>query len=660
MDMPNLFSPIRIGEHELPNRLYVPAHQEMFAKDGLPSARQAQYYRLRARAGAAMQVTGNTAVTLSQRAEMGPARMANYNTDIIPGYQMLAKAVHDEGGRLVAQLSHSGLLTHSANMHVLAASEYRPERTRETASPITAEAIAEVVEAYRAAAARVRHGHLDGIELLMARGSLLGTFVSPAFNRRQDEWGGKTAARMRFPLAVVRVVREAIGRDLMLGVRISADEFIADGMTPAIAAEVAQLVEASGLVDYLSVTGGTPTHRESFSYGYPATGTPHGLFRHLASAVKLATNLPVACVGRVTDPALAEEIIASGDADLVGVVRAQIADPEFFSKARTGRLADIRPCVGANVCANFHMQGHGIRCIGNPRVGREIELETVSDPLAYLVIGGGPGGMEAARVLAQRGHRVTLADRGSELGGRMLQWTDSFSRREFRRLIEWWRHSLEQAGVEIRLGLEVDLETVRLENPDHVVVATGATPVASPLAMPAGGPRLIPLDEAMAGSLPHGHGVVIDEMGRADAVLIAEKLAESGSDVTLVTTCLHVAEGEGEPTLYPLLNRINELGIRVIERSWVVAAPSGEINVVGMYGGGVQKTLTALWVVHWSGATPDNSLADSLTQAGVPISVIGDAIQPRRVNDAVSEGAGVAELAPDSTSVWIDVASASL
>ncbi|WP_148272110.1 FAD-dependent oxidoreductase [Saccharopolyspora spinosa] len=643
--MPHLFSPIRIGKHELPNRLYVPAHQEMFAEDGLPSARQAEYYRLRARAGAAMQVTGNTAVTLSQRAEMGPARMANHDDSVIPGYQMLADAVHAEGGRLLAQLSHSGLLTHSANMHVLSASEYRPERTRETASPISSEQIAEVVTAYGAAAARVHEGQLDGVELLMARGSLLGTFLSPAFNLRQDEWGGETAARMRFPLAVVAAVRTAIGSDLMLGVRISADEFIADGMTPAIAGEVAQHLEQSGLVDYLSVTGGTPTHRESFTYGYPATGTPHGLFRHLAAAVKKTTNLPVACVGRVTDPALAEEIVASGDADLVGVVRAQIADPEFFSKAKTGRHADIRPCVGANVCANFHMKGHGVRCIGNPRVGQERQPEPVSEPMRYLVIGGGPGGMEAARALALRGHRVTLVDRGSELGGRMLQWTDSFSRREFRRLIEWWRHSLAQAQVDVRLGLDADLGFVRTESPDHTVLATGATAVPSPINVPTNGPRLITLDDAMSGRRPTGPGAVIDEMGRADAVLIAEKLAESGSDVTLVTSCLHVAEGEGEPTLYPLLARLNELGIRVIERSRVVASPGGDLNVTGMFGGGVTETLSVSWAVHWSGATPDNSLADSLTRAGIPRSVIGDAVQPRRVNDAVSEGAALAETA---------------
>ncbi|NKQ57701.1 FAD-dependent oxidoreductase [Amycolatopsis sp. K13G38] len=641
MDFPHLFTPLRVGRAELPSRLYVPAHQEMFAENGLPSARQADYYRLRARAGAAMQITGNTAVTLSQREEMGPARLANVDETIVPGYRMLARAVHDEGGRLLAQLSHSGLLTRSANMHVLAASEYRPERTRETASPISADAIAEVVEAYRLAADRAVRGDLDGVELLMARGSLLATFLSPEFNRRDDEWGGAIENRMRFPLAVLASVRAALGPEPLLGVRISADEYIAGGMTAEHACEVVRHLEKSGMVDYISVTGGTPTHRVSFTYGYPATPTPHAIFRHLAAAVKQATTLPVACVGRVTDPALAEEIVASGDADLVGVVRAQIADPGFFSKARRGRAAEIRPCVGANVCANFHLTGAGVRCIGNPHVGREdIELLPPSRTKRYVVVGAGPAGLEAARSLATQGHSVTVFERDDAVGGQLRRWTGSTSRREFRRLLDWWRRELDRLDVRVELGISADLERIRAERADHVIVATGSVPLASPLHRPDFGIEAVPVFEALAGPVS-GQVVVVDQMGRADAALVAEHLAERGAEVTVVTSCLHLAEGEGDPTLYPLLLRMNELGVRVLERARVTAEADG-LRVTDVFGDRHRETLSTTTVVHWLGASPCGELAAELAAAGISFSTIGDAIQPRRVHDAVAEAAACA------------------
>lgn len=594
-----------------------------------------------------MQITGNTTITPSHRYEMSSLRLANIGEEIVEGYAGLADAVHAEDGLILAQLSHSALLSKSANTFVVAASDYSVGRTGESARALTRGEISALVEDYAAAAERTARGRLDGVELLMARGSLLSTFLSPAFNYRSDEWGGSFEGRLKFPLEVLRRVRAELAGDAILGVRISADEFIENGLDASGAAEIVNAFEAEGLVDYVSVTGGTPTHRTSFPYGYPATPLPFGLFRDLAGQIKRSTSTPIAYVGRVTNPEVAASIIDEGDADLVGVARAQIADPEFFAKAAESRSEDIRPCVGANECANHHLAGRMIRCIANPGLGRErewLETEPAQTQRRYVVVGAGPAGLEASRVLAQRGHLVEVIDENSETGGQMRAWTRSASRREFKRLSDWWARSAKKDGVSFSLGERATIEGLLSRTPDGIVLATGARPAQSPFTSADPSVTVVPMEEALGGRVTPGRVVVFDDMGRVDACLVAEYLRENGSDVTLVTSEMYAAQNEGEASLYPIIEQLLDIGVEIVSQSEIDSIGNGHVMIRNMFRVGRCTELPADSFVHVSGYRADDELRSGLEEAGQYVVTIGDALQPRRVHNAVFEGAATGRM----------------
>jgi hypothetical protein len=483
---------------------------------------------------------------------------------------------------------------------------------------------------------------------MVAFGTMLAAFLSPFTNRRSDAYGGSLENRLRFPLAVVGAVREALGPELILGVRLVADELVDGGLTVEDAPELARRLVATGKVDYLSVIAGNNLVRSARVRHWPPTPAPHGLFRDLAAAVKRAVgDVPVCCVGRITDPRLAEEIVASGDADLVGMVRAHLADPELVAKARAGRPQAIRPCVGANVCINRLLANSELRCLANPTLGREAEW---GDPpprdaegRGAVVVGRGPGGLEAARVLAQRGFSVVLFERARELGGQLRRWSQAPSVREYGKLIRWWRGQLEELGVEVRLGVNVSAREVAASSPDAVVVATGSSPLADAAAT--GSIRRLSILDAFDGPAAT-RAVVVDSLGRADAALAAESLAASCGEVVLVTSCFHVGEGEGITTLYPLLERLAALQIRLVERARVTHGEGDTLFLSGVFGETKPAIHDVDLLVTWNGGVAVHELADELRPAFPTLALVGDALAPRRCHDAVREAHEAARTLP--------------
>ena len=359
-DYPSLFAPLKVGRVFLRNRLYVPAHQPGLAEGSLVSDRYIAYQRLRARSGAAMQITGRTNVTVANKMSSSSALLANVDDRSIPGFQRLAEAVHAEGGRILSQLGHSGpaLYPGSNTQPVLGPSRYLSRCDLQASKPMSKSEIERMTRAFVTAAERCRRGDLDGIEISMTSGQLLAAFLSPLTNQREDEWGGSLENRLRFPLGIARAIRVAVGPEFIVGARITGDELVDGGIDKAQATQIAKALAESGDIDYLSVLAGTNTDRHARVNHWPPTPAPHGLFRHLAAAVKKAVgDFPVACVGRITDVRMAEEIVANGEADLVGMVRAHIADPMLIQKARSGQPERICPCVGLNVCVNNIMVG---------------------------------------------------------------------------------------------------------------------------------------------------------------------------------------------------------------------------------------------------------------------------------------------------------------
>ena len=420
-----------------------------------------------------MQITGATPVMWSEVWADG-LTLVNVDDRIIPGYQALSNAVHEEGGLMLAQLAHVGAMETTGDA-IMSASWTRSELTQQMSREASVEELDEILALYRAAALRCHEGGLDGIEVTMAHGMLLASFLSPAMNHREDEYGGDLEGRTLFPRRVLAAVREAMGEAAIVGIRIPGDEMVEDGIGPVDAATIAKRLVATGNVDYVSVTAGNNTRKMARVDHWPPTPAPLGAFRHLSRAVKEVVDVPVATVGRVTTLELAEEILAAGDADLVGMVRAHIADPRLLAKSRENAARTVRPCIGANVCINSLLDHKPLTCMVNPELGRP--LGTIDQPIgaarSAVVVGAGPAGLEAARRLALRGFATTLIEGETELGGQMRLWSRTPSREEFGNVIRWWGDELERLGVEMRMGEEATPSGILALQPAVVLLATG-------------------------------------------------------------------------------------------------------------------------------------------------------------------------------------------
>jgi 2,4-dienoyl-CoA reductase-like NADH-dependent reductase (Old Yellow Enzyme family) len=625
--------PIQIGPHRLRGRIYLPAHQPGLADGGHPGPRYVAYHRERARAGAAMQVTGATPIKPSS--EWSDICLWNVDESIVPGYQRLAEAVRAEGGRMLAQLAHPGP-TEFEGPEVIGASRDFSEVSRQVAVPASRAQLDEIVELYAAAADRCRRGELDGVEISMAHGLLLASFISPLTNHRDDEYGGDFDRRLTLPIRVLDAVRAAIGPGLILGIRLGVDDLVEGGLRPDEAARVAQALQSR--VDYISVMVGNNNRLEARVRHWPPTPAPKGLFRDAARTIKQAVGVPVCAVGRITTAALANDLLVAGDADLVGMVRAQIADADLLGKTRRNEVADVRPCVGANVCVNELLAARPLACLVNPDAGTPGQTVPEVDVAGRraVVIGAGPGGLEAARRLGILGYDVTLFEREPVVGGQVAAWSQAPSRREVARYLRWQERQLDRLGVTVRLGTEATVRDVSALEPAVVVAATGATPAPLKVAAGDGSVRIVDPITALR-TPPDGDVLVFDEVGELDGAFIAERLAATpGVRVTLATSRLHVGEGEGINTLFPMIRRLAEIGVDVVERVRPSALAGGEVRLDGVFGER-GRTVRATSLVPWCGGTPSVGLIDGLRSAGLRPIVIGDALRPRRALHATQE-----------------------
>lgn len=631
---PEATRPLALRGKRLRARVYLPAHQPGLAEGGLPGERYIDYHRQRAQAGLGMRITGATPVKWSEVWADG-LTLVNVDDRIVPGYRALAKAVHDEGGLMLAQLAHVGAMETSGDA-IVSASWTRSELTHQMSREASAEELDEILCLYRAAAARCRAGDLDGVEVTMAHGMLLASFLSPLMNHRDDAYGGDLEGRTLYPRQVIAAVREAIGDDAILCIRIPGDEMVADGIDASEAARIAARLAATGAVDYVSVTAGNNTRKLARVDHWLPTPAPFGAFRHLSRAVKQAVAIPVATVGRVTTLELAEEILAAGDADLVGMVRANIADPRLLPKARAQAPKTIRPCIGANVCINTLLDHKPLTCMVNPELGRP--LDAIDRPIgaarSAVVVGGGPAGLEAARRLALRGFATTLIEAQAVLGGQMRLWSQTPSRREFGKIIAWWEDELERLGVDMRLGEAASVPGIVALKPSVTLLATGSTPIAEGF-----GPYDVPPDGPAGG----GHVLVRDEMGRLAAMLTAERLSLGWRRVTLVTSALHPGEGDGITTSYSLLRALAERGVTVIDRAKVVGLEGRTVRLAGVFGERRDAVEEVDAVASLLGAVSHAPLLRPLREAGLDARPIGDAKLPRSVTEAVRDAA---------TAVW--------
>ncbi|MEY2435166.1 MAG: hypothetical protein QOF97_2 [Acidimicrobiaceae bacterium] len=635
-----LFSPLRIGPVTLANRIVFSAHLTNYAEDGLPTEQHAAYYAARAAGGAGLIITEehSTHVTDWPYEKL----IHGFHAEVIPGYRRITDAVHRHGTPIFAQINHNGGQGSGlySRLPVWAPSPVADPLFREVPKEVDRREIAEVVAGYAQVAAHCKAGGFDGIELQCSHSSIVRCFLSPAMNVRQDEYGGSLENRARLLLELVAAVRDAIGRDLALGVRLCGDELIEGGTTIDDAVEVARMIEAQGLTDYVNTSIGVAT--ASLFMIEASMQVPPGYALFIPSALRKAIELPVVGVGRFKDPLQAERALAEGHCDLVGIVRGQIADADFAAKARAGVADDIRLCLSCNQeCVGRMGLNRWLGCIENPVTGKEAQpvAGPVAKPRKVVVIGGGPAGLQAAATAAGRGHRVVLFERDEQLGGQARLAATVPSRAEFGDIVRNLVHACSRTGVDVRCNVAADTATVLAEHPDAVVVAVGAEP-ARPYWAPADATAVVDVRDVLDGrAAPEGRVIVVDELGFHQATSVAELLADRGCAVTVITPGMVVGQ---------------DLGITLDLEHWNVRAAAKSIDqrtdlvpmgwapgalTVLHHPTGANLELECDWVVLAVPQQPIEWLYHELAGiADLEVHRIGDCVAPRRAHAAVIEG----------------------
>jgi 2,4-dienoyl-CoA reductase-like NADH-dependent reductase (Old Yellow Enzyme family)/thioredoxin reductase len=632
-----VLEPIQIGQMEVRNRLVMSPMVTNYADfDGSVNERIKAYHQTRAKGGVGLIIVEATYVHPSGKGFQN--QLGIYKDEMIPGLKSLTEAVHSYGAKIAVQLYHAGRQTTSkvTGMSIVAPSPIPCPVKQEMPKELSVDEIKELVEAFGQAARRAKEAGFDAIEIHGAHGYLLNQFLSPYSNKRTDEYGGTFENRMKFPLEVVRRVKEEVGENLAVIYRMSAEEYVVGGLTLEDTKVFARkLVEAG--IDALHISGGV---YESSAMIIQPAAISQGCFVENAAAIKEAINgqVPVIVVGRIKDPVMAEQIVREVKTDLVAMGRALLADPELPKKVSEGKVQEIRKCIGCNQgCIDRLFQDLDITCLANALTGHETEfdLETPAEKKKkVLVIGGGPGGLEAARVAALRGHEVVLYEKQAELGGQMRIAAVPPHKEEINDLTTYLINQVKKFGVVIEMGKEADVKTVQEIRPDAVVVATGSEPIIPEIHGVDQG-KVVTAHEVLIGSTSVGKKVVIIGGGLVGCET-AEFLADQGKQVTVVEMLDDIAVDVGALTRALLLDRMAEKKITVLTKSKVREITADGVVIEKEEG---TEEITGIdTVVFAVGSKPKNNSLKFLEGEGIPVYAIGDCIKPRKIIDAIHEG----------------------
>jgi len=634
---PRLFQPLSAGRLQLSNRLVVLPHGTGMVHDGNITDDDIAYYEARARSKPAMIITG-AIITHRSSSLKSHALVEAYEPRVLDMLHKRSDAIHAHGVKLLGQIVHLGreMLGGETEFPPAAPSPIRSPRDPFPPHELTQREIATLVQSFGDTAANLERSGHDGVEIHGAHGYLVAQFLSPATNQRTDAYGGTSEKRLRFLTEVIDAIRTRCGAEFILGLRLSGDEEIADGLGIQDTARIAKSLAALRAVDYLSITIGTRG-----SYVKDVT-TPDAPAARAAQIIREASGLPIIVGQRINTPEMGERLLAEGAADLIGMARAFITDADWAAKAARGEADRIRPCIGLNQdCRSFSPHLH---CAVNPTAGRERlpafgASRPTTAPRRIAVVGGGPGGLEVARVAALRGHRVTLFEATHSIGGQFLYASSVPHRQGLRHFIDHQQGELQHLCVQLELGVCIDEPAELAGRFDVAVLATGA--VAKPLPQEYAAEGVMSWFDVLDNGVPapgaNSHAIMVDD-GSAFwwTYGVVEALIEGGWQVTIVTPSTAIAASIPHESAGSLLSRLGRAGTnyRVLTTLYEVASDGAHlVNVTN----GEEEVMECGLVVVQTGRRAVTTLADKFQDASMEFHMIGDCVTPRRMSHAVLE-----------------------
>ncbi len=655
-----LFDPITINGLSLNNRIYLPAMHLGMAADFEVTDAIIEFYALRARGGAGLICAGYATVDeLSGNSQ----NIGAHDDCFIPGLRRLAEAIHADGSRACLQINHAGRYNFSFFLNgkqPVAPSAVASRMTGETPKEMSPDEIRETIRAFADAAARVKAAGFDAVEVLSGTGYLISEFLSPLTNQRTDAYGGKFQNRMRFGLEVVEAVRQAVGRDFPLIVRMNGNDFMPGGNSRQELQEYAKAL-ADGSADALCINVGWHEARVP----QIVSCVPRGAFAYLARGIRENVDVPIIASHRINDPETARDLIQNGMCDMVAMGRALIADPLLPEKARQGREKDIVHCIGcAQGCFDSLFKLRHVECLCNPLAGHETRIRVTRAPVSrrVMVIGGGPAGMSAAVAAHDRGHRVSLHEAGDRPGGQLFLAAAPPGREEFAGLAKDLARQIEVRGIPVRLNQSVDIDRILSEKPDHVILATGARP-RTPDIPGMTLPHVVQAWDVLENKVPTGPRVAIlggGAVGVETALFLAEKgtlsadmvkfllvnraepfetlyeMATRGTKrIVLIEMQDKIGQDIGKSTKWGMMQDLGRFGIRTLADTRVVRITDQGLEVDQ---NGTVQSIPADTVVIAAGSVSHNPLAPVLEAAGLSFAVVGDALLPATAMAAIHGG----------------------
>ncbi|MCC0042580.1 MAG: FAD-dependent oxidoreductase [Rhodobiaceae bacterium] len=642
---PMLFSPLALRGIELRNRIVSTGHQTWLSSGNQPSDDMIAYHAARARGGAGLIITESARFHESAFSSYPDLHIAS--DAAIPAYARLAAAVHEHRARVFGQLSHAGRV--SRRMHdgmrgvAFAPSAVAENRFHTMPRAMPGEMVEELIAAAGNAARRYAEAGFDGVELLASHGLLFAQFLNPRVNLRTDRFGGSAENRLRFLAESLAAARRLGGSSIVLGIRISVDEIEPGGLTRDEAAAACAALKDAGAIDYVNVTVGSMAGLGGSVHVVPPMEVPTAYVAPQAGALRERVGAPVLVTGRINQPQIAEQVLTAGLADLCGMTRAMIADPDMAEKARSGRLDDIRACIGCNqACIGHFHAGASISCIQHPRTGRERRFPERPPQAAIrrrvLVVGGGPAGMKAAATAAERGHEVTLCEAAARLGGQALLAQLLPDRAEFGGLVTNLERELSASGVAVRLGQRVDRAMVEALAPDAVVLATGALPARPDLELDAQAHVVDGADVLTGKARPGGRVLVADWRCDWTGIGLAGHLARRGHGVCLAVNGTHAGQNLPIYLHNHLIGVLHGLGIEVVPYARLFGADGDTAYLTHIVTGAPILREGIDTVVLAAPPAPDTALETELSGLDVEIRLAGDCLSPRSAEEAVYEG----------------------